>query len=226
MSEISLGSPKSNANHAFFYTHLTPGKSEQTEADVTMPDILKKSAIVSEAVNMDKIAIAGNCTEERGSRDFGGNAGGENETTATEWPNNRMGSFGEDGVGVDVTAAGEWVAAGFAEQEAPACCLTKLYLKLAVQGLVGEAVALGKCCDQLLTCCGVRRVGDLSATGGEEFLFLELDALPRRVTDNTREAAGPTRGSVDVGGTIANAKDVGELYVPVEEPVVAGQIRY
>ena len=62
------------------------------------------------------------------------------------------------------------------------------------------------------------------AAGGEELLFLELDSLPGRVADDAGEAACPAGGRVDGAGAVADAEDVRELDVPVEEAVLAGEI--
>ena len=90
---------------------------------------------------------------------------------------------------------------------------------------VGGTVAVSEGGDHLLPGRRVRGVGDLRAAGGEELLFLELDSLPGRVADDAGEAACPAGGRVDVGGAVADAEDVRELDVPVEEAVLAGEVR-
>ena len=74
-----------------------------------------------------------------------------------------------------------------------------------------------------LRAAALARVRDLRVARSEELLLLEFDPLPRRVADHAGEAAGPASGWVDAGGAVADAEDVRELDVPVEEPVLAGQ---
>ena len=81
--------------------------------------------------------------------------------TAARGADDRAGSLGEDGVGVDVAVAGERIPAGFAEQVAPACRLAQFGLELVGQRPVGGAVAVSEGGDQLLACGRVRGVGDL-----------------------------------------------------------------
>ena len=150
---------------------------------------------------------------------------GSDDAACDPGADDHAGGFGEDGVGVDVAAAGERVAAGLAEQVAPACRLAQFGLELVVQRPVGGAVAVSEGGDQLLACGRVRGVRRSRAAGGEELLLLELDPLPGRVADDAGEAAGPAGGWVDVGGAVADAEDVGELDVPVEEAVLAGEVR-
>ena len=149
---------------------------------------------------------------------------GSDEAAAATRVDDRAGGLGEDGVGVYVAVAGERVPAGFAEQVAPACCLAQLGLELVGQRPVGGSVAVSEGGDQLLACRGVRGVRDLWLPGGEELLFLELDPLPGRVADDAGEAACPAGSRVDVRGAVADAEDVGELDVPVEEAVLAGEV--
>ena len=185
----------------------------------------EQECLVLEVQERHELAVADKVAEERCGSGVGGDACRQDEAASAARADDRAGGFGEDGVGVDVAAAGQRVAAGFAEQVAPACRLAQFGLELAVQRLVGWAVAVSEGCDQLLAGCGVRGVGDLRAAGGEELLLLELDPLPGRVADDAGEAAGPAGGWVDVGGAVADAEDVRELDVPVEEAVLAGQVR-
>src|SRR5438093_374252 len=97
-------------------------------------------------------------------------------------------------------------------------------MKLAVQGPVGGAVALGEGQYQLLAGRGVGGIGNVWAAGGEELLFLELDPFPGRVAHNAGETAGPAGGWIDAGGAVADPEDVRELDMPVEEPVLACQV--
>ena len=131
--------------------------------------------------------------------------------------------LGEDGVGIDVATTSERVSAGIAEQVAPAGCLAQFSMEFLVQSAVGWSVAVGECRDQLLAGGRVGGVRDLGLAGGEELLFLELDSFPGRVADDAGEAACPAGGRVDAAGAVADAEDVRELDVPVEEAVLAGE---
>ena len=107
----------------------------------------------------------------------------------------------------------------------PACCLAQFGLELVVQSLVGGLSLLARAAISFLRAAALAALAMSGRAGGEEFLFLEFDPLPGRVADDAGEAAGPAGGWVDVGGAVADAEDVRELDMPVEEPVLAGQIR-
>src|SRR5680860_1382655 len=77
-----------------------------------------------------------------------------------------------------------------------------------------------QCRDDLAARRGVGRGGDVGVAGREELLFLEFHAFPRWVAERGAKAAGPAGGRV--GGSLGNIEDVGELQVPVEEPVLLG----
>ena len=132
------------------------------------------------------------------------------------------GGLGEDGVGVDVTSSGQRIAAGVAEQVTPAIGLAQFTVELLIERSLGCVFAGGEFLDQLLAGCRVGCVGDLGGTGGEELLFLQLDPLPGRVSDDAGEATVPAGLRVGIAGGIAGAEDVRELDVPVEEAVLAG----
>ena len=189
-----------------------------------MDGTAEQECLVLEVQERHELGVADQIAEERGGGGVGGDAGGQDEAAAAPRADDRAGGLGEDGVGVDVAAAGERVPAGFAEQVAPACGLAQFGLELVVQRPVGRAVAVGEGGDQLLACRRVRGVRDLGLAGGEELLLLELDPLPGRVADDAGEAAGPAGGRVDVRGAVADAEDVRELDVPVEEAVLAGEV--
>ncbi len=108
---------------------------------------------------------------------------------------------------------------------APACCLAEFGLEFVEERLVGCTVAVGKGGDQLLAGRGVRGVRNLRLTGGKELLFLQLDPLPGRIADDAGETTCPGGGRGDVFGAVADAEDVWELDVPVEEAVLAGEVR-
>ena len=69
--------------------------------------------------------------------------------------------------------------------------------------------------DQALAGCLVGRVGDIAGlrfgAGGEEFFFLELEALPRRIAEDDVEAA-------------VFQHDIGEFERPVEVGVLLGSV--
>ena len=163
-----------------------------------MDSAAEQERLVLEVQERHELGVADEIAEERGGGRVGGDAGGQDEAAAATRVDDRAGGLGEDGVGVDVAAAGERVPAGFAEEVAPARGLAQLGLELVVQRPVGGALAVSEGGDQLLAGRRVRGVGDLGLAGGEELLLLELDPLPGRVADDAGEAAGPAGGWVDV----------------------------
>ena len=162
---------------------------EQAEANRMMDGVAEQVGLVLEFQERHELGVADQVAEERRSRRVGGDSGRQHEAAAATRVDDRAGGLGEDGVGVDVAAAGEPVSAGFAEQMAPARGLAQLGLKLVGQRPVGGAVAVSEGCDHLLACSRVRGVRDLGLAGREELLFLELDPFPGWVADDAGEAA-------------------------------------
>ena len=80
--------------------------------------------------------------------------------------------------------------------------------------------------DFRISVCHIRGISNHRITGSEEFSWVELNLVPGWVADYAGETAGPASGRIDAGGAVADAEDVGELDVPVEEAVLAGQVRY
>src|SRR6516164_1128241 len=95
------------------------------------------------------------------------NASGQHQATSAVGANDGAAGFGEDGVGVDVPAAGEGVAAGVSQQVAPAVCLPQLAPKLLIERLFGVVLARAELLDQFLAGGGIRRAGDARIARGE-----------------------------------------------------------
>src|SRR6266487_2096810 len=105
----------------------------------------------------------------------------------------------------------------------PARNLMQLSLKVLVQRSIAMLSAAGELSDHPLPSISIACAGDLRPGSREEFFLLEFDRLPGRVTEDAGEAAGPAGGRVDACGAVADAEDVRELDVPVEEAVLAGE---
>src|SRR5690606_2693547 len=137
------------------------------------------------------------------------------------WPEDRSVLLREDRVGVDVTAAGKWIAAGQPEHVTFRLGLALGPAELRVQVRVISLKSFDKACPGGL----VGGLGDLLVPCGEELLLLELNALPRRVAQDAAEAAGPAGSVVDAGRVRVDrdAEDMRELQVPVEEAVLLGK---
>jgi len=75
-----------------------------------MSNAFEQSAIVSETIDMDQPPSDSKLSEEGCCAYIGRDAGGQDETAAASRIDDRAGGFGEDGVGIDITVAGEPVA--------------------------------------------------------------------------------------------------------------------
>ena len=76
----------------------------------------KQEGLVLEVQERHELAVADQIAEERSGRCISGDAGGQHYALAARGTDDGPGGFGEDGVGVDVAAAGQREAAGLASR--------------------------------------------------------------------------------------------------------------
>ena len=99
------------------------GLLAQVFADAHLADatgLLQETRAVKTAYELAKLRIANEIAEERCRSGVGGNTRGQDEAATPTRRDDCADGFGEDGVCVDVTAAGERVTARIPKQEAPA----------------------------------------------------------------------------------------------------------
>ena len=86
----------------------TPSRNgEQAEADLVVNCAAEKECLVFEIQEGDEPRVAHKVSEERRRGRVGGDAGREDQATATAWADDRPGGLGEDGIGVESSVAGE-----------------------------------------------------------------------------------------------------------------------
>ena len=181
----------------------------------------KSRLAVLEVVEAGNAASGGDGVEERLGGVVGGDAGGltcrpsgkvgAGETALLAPATDQLGNgLGKQGVEIDVADAGEREALAVVGEQAGAFRAALGHDEVAVEALVRRAGVGGiECLDQPGAGRRIGGGGDLGTARAEELLFLQLDALPRRIGQHDIEAA--------------LREHLGEGQPPVEEVVFLGQ---
>ena len=184
---------------------------------------------------------AGNVLETGFGGIVGGDTGGADEPGTATLAHQAQEGFGEHGVEVHIPHPGERETPAGAHELAGRLGGLPGLLKLLVQPTLGQTLALGgifrrfvERLNQAVASCRIGCGGDIGGPAGEELLFLQLDALPRRIPQHTVEPEGWRMASSAwrfvsprpirrLPLTIRPLKHLRKLDVPMKEPMAPRQ---